>query len=471
MNKKNSRGAARSGKKIWLAGILVLFLLILPAGAVVGWYHITAQEPSVDTDYLERINIMTIPDGYAQQDNAAGVLQAAGRAFVPMPASIDQHLLRTPADMTRQQITDLRMWIDDNMAVVELLEEASVRPYLWDRREAEGNFAAKAEAMGPAELVEMLDLLSWYAKLKAAEGEFDISLDILLSRWRIGQLYCRADLLVGEQAMGLIEKRKTLETAGLIIYEFEPDSEVLGQWYMAWEELFAGDDYRAGFDVQMLVHKDLLQRHFTGAGGGERLSYASAEAAGIGAARFARLHIFGPDRGEVEDVIGAHFDYYERAVELRPFEFNRSQAALPGAFSRDWPELSWFLPNLDVFVDYYHMARAQQESLLLVIGLSAYRERNGVYPDGLDVLVSDGYVDRLVDDPFSGEPLVYKVEQGQAKVYSVGPLGVGQVEISDDDPVEADRVFWPVRGKFLGHIPHELPSQPMHFEFASEADN
>ena len=57
-----------------------------------------------------------------------------------------------------------------------------------------------------------------------------------------------------------------------------------------------------------------------------------------------------------------------------------------------------------------------------VVALESYRQRNGSFPEALDVLVPTVLNTSLVD-PFSGRPLLYRKTADGYAVYSVGPDG------------------------------------------------
>ncbi len=81
-----------------------------------------------------------------------------------------------------------------------------------------------------------------------------------------------------------------------------------------------------------------------------------------------------------------------------------------------------------------------------------YQAENGVYPDGLEELVTAGFLARLPNDPFGEGPLTYRraaegfllYSWGQNLIDDGGRRGTGQ----DGQPRawvdNGDDVFWPV---------------------------
>ncbi len=81
--------------------------------------------------------------------------------------------------------------------------------------------------------------------------------------------------------------------------------------------------------------------------------------------------------------------------------------------------------------------RLQAENIVLqiAIALQRYQLRNGEYPDELIELVPE-YLASIPDDPFTGNPLVYKLDESQPFVlYSLGPNAKDDGGIGVEDGV------------------------------------
>ena len=84
---------------------------------------------------------------------------------------------------------------------------------------------------------------------------------------------------------------------------------------------------------------------------------------------------------------------------------------------------------------------------MATLAVLRYEKVNHNFPDNLEVLVSEGYLDSLPLDPFSDQPLIYEKDNGDFLLYSVG-------EDFDDDggphdekwgKTDGDYIFWPVQ--------------------------
>jgi hypothetical protein len=78
--------------------------------------------------------------------------------------------------------------------------------------------------------------------------------------------------------------------------------------------------------------------------------------------------------------------------------------------------------------------RIEQEhyNVELAFVLAAYQRDHGCYPETLDKLAPK-YVDKIADDLFSSEPLIYQLEGKGYLLYSVGPNGIDDEGRGNED--------------------------------------
>jgi len=68
----------------------------------------------------------------------------------------------------------------------------------------------------------------------------------------------------------------------------------------------------------------------------------------------------------------------------------------------------------------YHKTRAETEALIAVLAILRYKADTGQFPESLDKLVSNGYLQSVPQDPYSDGPLVYKLTEDNFELYSIG---------------------------------------------------
>ncbi|MHC5101281.1 MAG: hypothetical protein ACYSOG_05545, partial [Planctomycetota bacterium] len=101
----------------------------------------------------------------------------------------------------------------------------------------------------------------------------------------------------------------------------------------------------------------------------------------------------------------------------------------------------------------FHKNRAVQDALMATLAILRYEKTNNRFPENLEILVSEGYLDFLPIDPFSDQPLVYKTDNGNFLLYSVGKDFDDDGGLHDDKwgEEDGDYVFWPVQSDFGVH--------------------
>jgi hypothetical protein len=69
------------------------------------------------------------------------------------------------------------------------------------------------------------------------------------------------------------------------------------------------------------------------------------------------------------------------------------------------------------------MKEATLEAMMLAtrtgLACKIYKKKTGRYPENLEALVP-GLLPEIPIDPFTGKPLVYKIENGELLIYSLG---------------------------------------------------
>jgi hypothetical protein len=102
--------------------------------------------------------------------------------------------------------------------------------------------------------------------------------------------------------------------------------------------------------------------------------------------------------------------------------------------------------DADMAVRYLSM-HAQLAAEEVMCALELYRREHGAYPADLGPL-APAYLPALPEDPFSGDPLVYRVEAEGYTLYSVGPNKIDDGGVSKGPrALEPDQVF--VGGTYL----------------------
>lgn len=112
------------------------------------------------------------------------------------------------------------------------------------------------------------------------------------------------------------------------------------------------------------------------------------------------------------------------------------------------PSLALMAPSLSRAVQIHARAAAERRGTHLVLRLHAHRAQQRAWPRDLQDFVPAGR-GRLDLDPLSGQRFIYRLQDGQPLLYSIGEDAKddgGQVYRKDDHPTwgeTGDCVFWP----------------------------
>jgi hypothetical protein len=114
--------------------------------------------------------------------------------------------------------------------------------------------------------------------------------------------------------------------------------------------------------------------------------------------------------------------------------------------------LEMLAPALGRVSEITHEKKAETHALLSILALMQYNNDNGLYPEKLQELITNGYLKELPMDSFSDKPLVYKKTDDDFILYSVGSNFTDEGgEYSRDSTGRirnwldnGDAVFWPL---------------------------
>ncbi|MCJ7693597.1 MAG: hypothetical protein MUO22_09315, partial [Sedimentisphaerales bacterium] len=114
--------------------------------------------------------------------------------------------------------------------------------------------------------------------------------------------------------------------------------------------------------------------------------------------------------------------------------------------------LGVLMPALEKVIEISYRACTGYKATSAIIAVLRYKQDKGNYPEGLEELITAGYLKELLLDPWSDEPLVYRRTEDNFILYSVGWNFIddgGQVEKDKKGnprvwAEEGDAVFWPV---------------------------
>jgi hypothetical protein len=313
---------------------------------------------------------------------------------------------RLPEGESRAVLADL---IKKNQLVFGLMTEASNRSCLyfqdWSRP------AYEAEFGNAVSLLISMKLLAIDAAFLAGDGDVEGALNRCAAGLRLARMMTDEPFLLN----GLIAVADTkicLIAARMILNGREIAPGVLSEWIRELDPL----SWRARF--ARVIPGERAYSLETG------LALLRGNAKALGAHRFWNWLT----RPMLKAQVRLGQGIYE-GLEKIAGEPYFAQAAFHENFMRmieAMPERKWLLKMLLPNYQTAFLKEAALESIMMTMrtGLACklYKNKTGRYPENLEALLPE-YLTEIPVDPFTGQPLVYKIENGRLLIYSLGSNG------------------------------------------------
>lgn len=358
---------------------------------------------------------------------AAGVVAARGpegwRIAEPLRAELEASPHAAPAESVLEAVREQLM---QNEAAFELLRKAR------DERFTGFTYAERQFVTYVSARERLARLLSAQSLVSAVSGDADTAIEGLLEIVRLGPLFD-----VGRSIIELTQKLSMLERVPtdlpLVLERGEASDAALTALQAAVTQALPPNDLERYFLGQRATYLEVAHR---------RLLSEQPESGLPRTNNLIERRLMGPGsltlvarpwlrRQFVSDI--RHLNALVEASR-RPFKdaietIRTLDAAAPAWEWRPWPSSRGLRVGMNFFGTLgellpFTVARLRAAETALMI--ERYRIVRGELPDVLDALVPL-YGDQIPEDPFTGEPLVYRREALGYTVYSVGANGV------DDD--------------------------------------
>ncbi len=445
----------------WIAGGLVLVVLLMCAGIPGVLWTFGGGSPVIAVDYMERLNARAaaIPEG----DRAWGVYLPIVADAERMSEAMQAYDLSAigPGD---PGWADAERMLDDNASVLETIRKGAAMPGLGFIASQESDRElrlARGEEVDPTETSPEPDwvLMALYGHL----GELRRFAKLLEADARVAAAARDAPRFVSD-ARALLGLSAQANEHGTLIGDLVQIAiralafEVIGEGVRENPAIFddaALADLASGIDAldgggvltlrtdgERLYFDDTVQRMFTDDGDGNgRITGAgiaalrSLEWSGEGRIepthgdrlRAGLMRAFSSTRAEVIARHRAFFDAFERAGEqpmwardratLLSIEQEIEDASNP--VDAGMYMLSMLIPAVGRAQSAADRINATEDALRVGIALERARRASGIWPASLDELVPE-FLAAVPPDPFTGEPLRFLIEDGKPVVYSVG---------------------------------------------------
>jgi hypothetical protein len=468
------------------AALIVLMLLYSV------WF-ITGK-PTISVDYLKVWNQMAQPT-VADADNAWPHYEKAVKLYVKPDESIKKSVEinnNKPAvlfsSFSLENQEKIRDWVKQNEPAWQEYLIGSQKPYCW-REYGHGEQNTNPEEhwliyiLVPAlsDLRDFSKMGVWRARVEAQDGKISQALDDCLAVIRTGRHFQRIRASLIEQLVGLaisnLGQSEIIRLVGNPSVTAASLSSIQSQLVAIYQPEYPLMDIQ----FQKLFFWDAVQHCFTdsGIGGGHLVPKEFQHILDLSASRkekdmdMAEKLICFPScllHAHRDETLAKGLEYYDhmiKAVAMSPYQKKIQNVDPDGgikSISQYRYLLLWKLLHGQGWAgDLAFRGKAQHEATLTILALRRWRLEKGSYPETLNDLLQNKYLEQLPVDPYSDGPLRYERRGDDFTLYSLGvnftddggevnpddpwggPSKKGPAKCGEPNPITGDRVFWPIR--------------------------
>jgi hypothetical protein len=438
------------------AGCLLLLFVAVTAWQVA---PLLLARPTITVDYLAQANKAGKPINCDPNRNAAPYYEKLLAQFIPPPETLKHKFQLWPTDLSSEEFKALEAWAPGHESALSVLAQAAGCPYRgYELKSTDG-----AMWNIPVPDLDRLRECAWgvllLAKYRATRGDAGDGLQLLTDLHMFGVHLAKSATLV-EQMVGVAICRLSYDAMLTLLNhgEVEVDSLTSTLHTLARQiPLIAVPQFSEG---EYLHGQDCIQRLFTddGKGNGRLIPKALYQSKKRDRGPYGRPISY-------PDAVRICLAHPDRQSTLRSYEMGFPLA-------RDLssqPPWSLHVQNTSYeeqlktpcFGNYYlhdkliataqcvrigWRTRVSGDATVAILALFAHKAQKGRLPESLQQLVEEDLLSSVPMDPYSGAPLVYKVNGEDFTLYSVGEDFVdnGGQPCEWDDQRGGDHVFWPV---------------------------
>jgi hypothetical protein len=476
-------------------GVLILCFIVY-----VAWFF--SGKPVITTNYIAELNRIASP-GVDKGLNAAPFYDNAITLYVEEPDIMRELVTNWPRDLNDEEMVAIENWINNNSACFEQIKLASEKPYYWRKYESKSGDMLSVLVPSLAEYRRIARLIVWRAKIRAYQGQVKDAFDDILMCYRLG-MHQKVPTTLIEQLVGFGIEAFAVDAARMVLGKVDVDIETLDGFQRSFEKLVEKNNFTMQLDGEMLSLYDEIQRSFTGGLGDGHIipkhikelfpivsviSSLSTSGTSVSSptkqkpswlSKFisnVRHEIFEfggfiyeagsfikkggymlflhPDKRQTYQATQELYDYWENLTIKTPGQIRKEQIDTEKETEQIIKGnilLEMLAPALGRVSEITHEKKAETHALLSILALMQYNNDNGLYPEKLQELITNGYLKELPMDSFSDKPLVYKKTDDNFILYSVGynfKDDGGEPGKDSDGRVRkwrknGDTVFWPL---------------------------
>ncbi len=482
------RRAKKRCRPLWRTAVVRTFqgtgILFLGFIIYTSWF-ITGK-PTIAIDYLNRINEMNQPK-VLDKENAWTYYKKAFESYIEPPDMIDIQSIvsykntagayQKYLSLDQKEKDELKNWLRQNQPAWNQFVDGSKKPYYYKEQTYGQN---NDERWLISILVPHLNSFQKFRRLgiisSCVKFEQNHPLDSLadcMPLIRAGKHLQEQEFSIVEYLVGISLSRHAHTQIFLILKHEEISSNRLLAIQKQLQGLYQ-DFPMLNLKGEKYMFLDTIQHLFTnsGPGGGHLIPRHISEFRdllgddflfgehdpfkGIGYIAAGMLHARRDETIQKADRI---YDKLTEILKMTPYQrkkadIDEDEILLSIPQYRHFL-LRYFTPAVGRISKMSFQVKTLHEAVILVLALKRYQLEHDQYPDSLQVLLEDGYIDHIPDDPFSDGPIVYRKTEDDFILYSVGQdfednSGAPGKDRSGKPIIwgeTGDAVFWPVEDR------------------------
>jgi len=434
--------------------------------------------PNISTDYAkETLNLARpVTD---ETLNAANLYQKAIDAYKEPPNIEDEDLIRAIKakrwidELTSEQLDLLKQHINDNAQTIDLFTQASQKPYYWLDKTDPNNPPLIYMLIPELKPIRNITrMMAWQAKLKAHAGDIEGAFDDIFTLYRSGE-HLKGPRILIEQLVGMVVQAIAAETSRAILANTNIDSNTLQSIQRKFTDLKNKAVFVADFQTEKFLFLDFVQRCYTdnGRGSGHMIPrmvkkyYGALGNMNPSFTNFDVMPLLGiaivsVDRADMTKMVNKFYDTFQKHADKSPWQlkeekFDFEMGLNQWSLVKQIRHISFvtFLPSYSKVSRTMHETKADIDSLITTIAILRFQKQKGFYPQNLQQLLDETFINELPLDPFSNnKPLVYKKTDDSFILYSLSENFTddggkvyrydGRVRVWE---YYSDAVFWPLQ--------------------------
>jgi hypothetical protein len=438
-----------------LAGLVVLGL------SWTAWQVVPLllAEPTISIDYLVQANELSRPADYDPNLNAAPHYETLFANFVPLSDQLEEQWRAWPDDLTPEQLVAFDEWALSQGSSLQSLAAAARCPYWWYEMTSEDGALCSVKVSYAQEMRRCVWAVVLLAKRRASQGQVDAAIGLLADMHMAGVHRARGTTLV-EQMSGVAVCGLCYDALLAILDRCAVDAATLRRTLEVFEARLPPLCVPRFEEIERLYGYDSMQRTFSddGRGSGRLIPHRLYEMKKDGslyspplsyleAIWICTIH---PDRAETLRLFDERWAMCITLTDQGPWQLysrgvsceTRLDELLAGNYllrsgaraTAGCIQIGW-------------RSRVHGRAVVATLAILTWKAEKGQWPNSLADLVAEGYLQDMPMDPYSDEPLIYKVTGDNFTLYSVAENFLDDRGESADWNLSewgGDRVFWPV---------------------------